>query len=229
MLLDRTGMPLIRHTWLAARQSLLAHDLMVATDDREIFGVVESFGGKAIMTDPGHATGTDRLAEVARQCPEYGILVNVQGDEPEMDPRDIDLAISTLLNDATADMATLACPIHDRSMIEDPACVKVVFDHRQRALYFSRSAIPFPRSGFETAIDDFPRAWFQHLGIYVYRRQTLLEISHAVRPPAEQAESLEQLRALHAGKTILVGLAATATKGIDTAGDYEAFVRRNAS
>ena len=229
MLLDQTGKPLIQHTWLAARQSTLAQDLVVATDNHEIFQLVESFGGAAMMTDPGHASGTDRLAEVARHRPEFDILVNVQGDEPEIEPRDIDLAISTLLDDATADMATLACPIQQRALIGDPSCVKVVFDHRRRALYFSRSAIPFPRGGIATALDDFPQAWFQHLGIYVYRRETLLEISQAERPPAEQAESLEQLRALHAGKTILVGLTASGAKGIDTAEDYEAFVRRNAS
>ncbi len=226
MLLSETGRTLVEHTWEAARRATLADELVVAVDDTSVADAVSAFGGTAINTLRNHASGTDRLAEVARMRPEFDLLVNVQGDEPEMCPRDIDAAIALLRDNPDADMATLAAPIGDASLLGNPACVKVVFDQRQRALYFSRSPIPHPREGQAEALSRYPGAYFQHLGIYVYRRETLLELSAAPRTPAEQAESLEQLRALHLGKTILVGLAERACRGIDTREDYEAFVSR---
>ncbi len=229
MLLDRTGTPLVQHTWLAASRSRLADQVMVATDHPDIARIVEGFGGQVILTSPDHASGTDRLAEVARQHPDFDIWVNVQGDEPEMDPQHIDAAIAALRNAPAADMATLACPIRQPDLLTSPACVKVVFDAAGRALYFSRSPIPFARSGFATALDDYPDTWFQHIGIYVYRRPVLLELTESDRPSAERAESLEQLRALHLGKTILVRVVPAASPGIDTPEDYEAFVSRFSS
>lgn len=229
LLLDQTGMPLIQHTWQAACRSGLADDVLVATDAAEIEEVVTAFGGRALRTSPAHTTGTDRLAEVARQYPEYDVLVNLQGDEPEIGGGDIDQAIGLVRDRPAADLSTLACPLHNPQQIEDPACVKVVFDRQQRALYFSRSPIPWARAGLAATLPELPHAWHQHIGIYVYRRESLLEITASGPPPAEQAESLEQLRALHLGKTILVGLTERSTPGIDTAEDYAAFVSRNSS
>ncbi len=229
LLLANTGQPLLQHTWEAARQSTLASRVMVATDHPEIARVVEAFGGEAVSTRTDHASGTDRLAEVAEQCPEFDLWVNVQGDEPEISPHDIDLVITLLRDDPAADMATLACPIRKTGLLNDPNCVKVVLDADGRAMYFSRSPIPWPRSGFSTALDDYPQTFLQHIGVYAYRRCTLLELTRTERSPAERAESLEQLRALHLRKTIRVGVVSRSAPGIDTQADYDAFVSRFSS
>jgi 3-deoxy-manno-octulosonate cytidylyltransferase (CMP-KDO synthetase) len=226
MLLRETGKPLLQHTWEAASQATRGDDLVVAVDDPQLASAVESFGGTPLMTARSHASGTDRLAEVARMRPGFDLLVNVQGDEPEMNPVNIDAAIDLLAGHSEAHMATLATPLRDPSLLGNAACVKVVIDARGRALYFSRSPIPHPREGVDGALDRHPHTWFQHLGIYVYRRETLLEVSAAPRSPAEQAESLEQLRALHLGKIILVGITEHACRGIDTPEDYREFVSR---
>lgn len=228
-MLDRTGQSLIQHTWQSARQSKLAQRVIVATDAGEILQLVENFGGEAIMTRASHASGTDRLAEVAEHFPEFELLVNVQGDEPEISPTDIDLVINLLEQNVDSEMATLATPIHDTRLLSDPSTVKVVFDQRQKAMYFSRSPIPFPRDGLDNALLNHPNSHFQHIGIYAYRRNSLLELTSSPRSANEICESLEQLRALHLGMSILVGIVPHAAKGIDTAEDYEAFVRRNSS
>lgn len=228
-MLARTGHSLIQHTWQAAILAKLAHRTIVATDSPEIAQVVSGFGGEAMMTRETHPSGTDRLAEVAGHFPEFDLLVNVQGDEPEIPPADIDLAIDLLRQNAGSDMATLATPIRDLRLLSDTSTVKVVFDHRQQALYFSRSPIPFPRDGFENTLSRHPYSHFQHIGIYVYRRNSLLKITASPRSASEVCESLEQLRPLHLGMSILVGIVPSAAKGIDTVEDYEAFVRRNSS
>jgi 3-deoxy-manno-octulosonate cytidylyltransferase (CMP-KDO synthetase) len=227
LLLSETGQPLIQHTWQAAIQSQVADDVLVAADDRRLVDAVQSFGGRAELTRSDHSSGTDRLAEIAERYPDVELFINVQGDEPEIDPRDIDRAARLLLDQPPADMATLATPIRDPDLVADPACVKVVFDRQGRALYFSRSPIPCLRDGLQQLRDTWPgNLYFQHVGLYVYRRDTLLELTAAERPAMEIAESLEQLRALHLGKTILVGLTDHASRGIDTAEDYQSFVSR---
>jgi 3-deoxy-manno-octulosonate cytidylyltransferase (CMP-KDO synthetase) len=229
MLLNRTGKPLLQHTWEAITTSQLADKIIVATDSERIAEAVSLFGGNVVLTDSRHASGTDRLGEVAQRFPDYQILVNVQGDEPEIAAADVDSAIRLVLQNESCDMATLATHLPEGEQLVNPATVKVVFDRRQRALYFSRAPIPWPRDGFESVAAHQPDTWFQHIGIYVYRRETLLELIDCPRPPCEVAESLEQLRALHLGKSILVGIVPHATRGIDTPEDYEAFVRRNST
>src|SRR5262245_29670859 len=145
LLLSETGKPLIQHTYEAAAQAARPLGVIVAADCEEIAAVVRSFGGRVELTSPACASGTDRVAEVARKLPNVDIIVNVQGDEPEIAPQAIDLAIELLEREPAAVMSTLAAPIRSLERLHDPACVKVIFDQRGRAIYFSRAAIPFAR------------------------------------------------------------------------------------
>jgi 3-deoxy-manno-octulosonate cytidylyltransferase (CMP-KDO synthetase) len=234
MLLRETGKTLLEHTYQAARAARMPTGVLVATDHAEIAAEVERFGGEVVMTSPACASGTDRVAEVARKLPRAEIIVNVQGDEPEMSPDNIDAVIELLEQNASAGMATLATPLASPELLANPACVKVVFDDRGRALYFSRSPIPFvrdpadPRAGASPppAFNN-PPLFFQHLGIYAFRRNTLLEVAALPPTSLEQAEKLEQLRVLQHGGTILVGVVEHASSGIDTPADYAAFVARH--
>jgi len=229
LLLRETGKSLIQHTYEAARRARRPLGVCVATDHEEILHEVESFGGKAIMTDPQAPSGTDRVAEVARGLTDVDIIVNVQGDEPELAGESIDLAVKLLEDDRTAVMATLATPIRNRRQWEDPACVKVVFDHRGRAMYFSRSPIPHPRQWDDGLFSCDPPVFYQHVGLYAYRRDFLLKL--AAMPPSalEKLEKLEQLRVLEAGYSIIVGVVDEPTFGIDTPEDYRAFLQKYSS
>lgn len=226
LLLCSTGKTLIHHTYEAAQQAKLAQGVCVATDSHEIFAEVERFGGHAKMTDPAATCGTDRVAEVAAQLGHVDIVVNLQGDEPELPGAAIDQAIRLLEDNPTAVMSTLAAPIRCPKQLQDPACVKVVFDSAGRALYFSRSPIPHAGQPDEKFLDTDAPNFYQHIGLYVYRREFLLKI--ATLPPSrlERIEKLEQLRVLEAGHTILVGQIDQAAPGIDTPEDYQAFVQR---
>ena len=227
LLLRRTGKSLIRHTYDAAAKAARPAGICVATDHLEIFDEVRSFGGRAEMTDPAAASGTDRVAEVARRLTDVDIVVNVQGDEPELSGESIDLVIGLLEANPAAVMSTLATPIRSRRQLEDPACVKVVLDHRSRALYFSRSPIPCPRSWDDALLSVDPPHFHQHVGLYAYRREFLLQLAEMPPSPLEKLEKLEQLRVLEAGYPIVVGVVDEPTFGIDTPEDYRAFVRRN--
>jgi 3-deoxy-manno-octulosonate cytidylyltransferase (CMP-KDO synthetase) len=255
LLLCETGKPLIQHTYEAAQRAKRPSGVCVAADHAEIAEAVRAFGGRVEMTSPAAPSGTDRVAEIARKLPEVDIVVNVQGDEPEIAGSSIDLAIELLEADPSAVMSTLATPIRSRRQLEDPACVKVVFtDHvgdcpnfcrhqsaamvdkngtvplaqhaQGRALYFSRSVIPHPRTWDDALLKSDPPAFYQHVGLYAYRRDFLLQL--AAMPPAklEQIEKLEQLRVLQAGHSILVGVVDEPTFGIDTPEDYKAFVEK---
>ena len=190
-----------------------------------------------MMTDVHAQSGTDRVAEVAREMREIEIFVNVQGDEPEIEGADIDHVIQLLLENPQASVATLATPIRSRHDLEDPSCVKVVTDIRGLALYFSRSPIPYDRSSVidwtghdpvpGQGIADLRQPFLQHLGIYAYRRDFLLRLSEIPPSALEQLEKLEQLRFLQAGCEIVVGRVETRTRGIDTEADYQAFVSRH--
>ncbi len=226
LLLRETGKTLLEHTYLAASQSVKADTVIVGVDDLSLRQAVESFGGSVQMTDPGHVCGTDRVAEVARQLVGHDIIVNVQGDEPEILGSSIDLAIELLEQNPDAQMATLATPIRRRDQLDDPACVKVVFDAQGRALYFSRSPIPCPRNWEDRLLELEPPAFFQHVGLYAYRREFLLQIPELPKSQLESIEMLEQLRVLSGGGIIWVGMIDHPIKGIDTAEDYRAFVRR---
>lgn len=226
LLLAETGRPLIQHTYEAACRAAKPRAVMVAADHEEIATAVRAFGGAVRMTDPAAASGTDRVAEIARTMPDADILVNVQGDEPEISADAIDRVIGLLESQPTAVMATLATPIRDRQRLNDPACVKVVFDESGRAMYFSRSPIPHAREWDDALLDDPAGNFFQHIGLYAYRREFLLRLAMLPRSRYERIENLEQLRVLEAGHTILVGVVDEPTIGIDTPADYAAFVQR---
>ncbi len=226
LLLAETGKPLIQHTYEAARTAKRPAGICVATDHEEILRAVRAFGGRAEMTDPRAASGTDRVAEVARRMPDADIIVNVQGDEPEIAGGSIDLAIELLETNPAAVMSTLATPIRSRRQLEDPACVKVVFDCAGRALYFSRSPIPHAREWSDDMLAADPPHFYQHVGLYTYRRAFLLMLANMPPSSLEQIEKLEQLRVLQAGYDILVGVVDEPTFGIDTPEDYAAFVAK---
>jgi 3-deoxy-manno-octulosonate cytidylyltransferase (CMP-KDO synthetase) len=226
LLLSETGKPLIQHTYEAASQASRPLGVCVAADCDEIADVVRNFGGNVQLTNPMAACGTDRVAEVARQMTDIDIIVNVQGDEPDLDGQAIDLAIECLETSPQAVMATLATPIRDRRPLEDPSCVKVVCDMNGRALYFSRSVIPHPRQWDEASLHQDPPLFLQHVGLYAYRREFLLEMANWSAAPTEQLESLEQLRVLHHGHQIQVAIVPEPAAGIDTPEDYRAFVNR---
>lgn len=228
-----TGKFLIQHVVEQAQQSKLANVVVVATDDHRICDAVRSFGGHAVMTSDAHHSGTDRIAEVIRR-PEYSavrVVVNVQGDEPDIDPQLIDHLISALsppLHTRDISMATAAAPFAHAADIENPNLVKVVVDHRHCALYFSRSVIPFDRdrSAHGTLQAGPGGIYRKHLGIYAYTREALLTLSAAPICELERLEKLEQLRALYLGMKILVQDTPHAPHGVDTPEDYAAFVRR---
>jgi 3-deoxy-manno-octulosonate cytidylyltransferase (CMP-KDO synthetase) len=221
-LLDLTGTPLIVHVVEAARRSRRLERIIVATDDRRIYDVVRSFGAEAMMTRDDHPSGTDRVAEVAAAVPEARIIVNLQGDEPEIEPASIDAVVEILERDWAASMSTAATPIRDESVYRDPSCVKVVRSAAGRALYFSRSPIPMHRDG---PTDGEPLGLL-HLGLYAYRRDFLLKLGTLPPSPLERAEKLEQLRVLEAGEAIAVGVVDERSVGIDTPEDYRRFVER---
>lgn len=226
MLLAETGKPLIQHTVEAARRCRLADRILVATDDREILEAVRRFGGEAVMTDPEHTSGTDRIAEAAAAVSDCELIVNLQGDEPEMNPEAIDRAIGLLRDSPDAAAATVVCPIRDRAVLDDPACVKVVCRHDGRALYFSRSPVPHARTWRDELLQREPPLYWQHLGLYVYRREFLFGFSRLPASVLETTEMLEQLRILQAGGEIVVAAVEKQAKGIDTLEDYRGFVSR---
>lgn len=229
LLLKETGRTLIEHTYRAAQQSRRTDGVCVAADHEEIAAVVRGFGGEVIMTSPTCASGTDRVAEVARTMTDVDLLVNVQGDEPELSGEAIDLVVDLLEQNPEMVMATLATPIRNRAKLEDPSCVKVVFDERGRALYFSRSPIPHAREWRDELLHVEPACFFQHIGLYAYRREFLLRLAELPRTPLEKLENLEQLRVLENGYSIGVGVIEEPTIGIDTPADYLAFVARMAT
>lgn len=226
MLLNETGKSLIQHTYEAASKAIKPSGICIATDHVDISQEVARFGGYFKMTSQSAASGTDRVAEVAREMPEVEIFVNVQGDEPEIEPAAIDQVITLLENDGEADMSTLATPIRDRRVLEDPNCVKVVRDEAGRALYFSRCPIPYAREWSDELLSSNPPTYLLHLGIYAYRRDFLLAYTEKKPALLENVERLEQLRVLAAGRKIAVGLIDRAPPGIDTAEEYRAFVSR---
>lgn len=220
-LLRGTGQYLIQHVYEQARKSV-AEAVVVATDDERIAAAVQEFGGTAAMTRSDHPSGTDRVAEVAAGL-DADVVVNLQGDEPQFDPAGVKQLADLLATDPTADVATLAAPIRDAATYHSPNAVKVVCDDRGRALYFSRSPVPFVREGEPDFAADPPR-FRLHVGVYAFRRAALLRLAALPPHPLEQTEKLEQLRWLGAGATILVGPVPATHRGIDTPADYAEFV-----
>ncbi|MCS7045439.1 MAG: 3-deoxy-manno-octulosonate cytidylyltransferase, partial [Gemmataceae bacterium] len=199
-----------------------ADAVMVATDDERIYQAVRSFGGQVVLTRSDHPSGTDRVAEVAAYL-DADVIINLQGDEPELDPAILDELTDLLAADRDAAVATLAVPIPSVEQWRAPHCVKLVRDQRGRALYFSRSPIPFVRDA-EPDFGRRPPLFLQHLGLYAYRREFLLHLATLPPTPLEELEKLEQLRILALGYRIAVGVVDHAGRGVDTPADYEAFV-----
>jgi 3-deoxy-manno-octulosonate cytidylyltransferase (CMP-KDO synthetase) len=217
------GLPVIQHVYQNSMQSRLADDVVVATDSETIFEKVLSFGGKAVMTSGDHLSGTDRIAEAARSM-NYDIIVNVQGDEPLIQPEMIDDVIS-VLNDQRASIGTLAIRIKDRREIFDPHAVKVVFNPEGFALYFSRAPVPYHRDEWKD-LNQFTVhgpgfTVFKHVGIYSYRRDVLTQLSELPPSRLELVEKLEQLRAIENGLPIKVKETVYETFGVDTPEDLE--------
>ena len=216
-----TGRPLVQHVVDQVRKCRRVREIVVAADDERIAAALRPFETKVAMTSPSHQSGTDRIAEVARGLRDETI-VNVQGDEPEIEPEIIDGLVERLETAGHYDMATAATRFRDGMDPNDPNLVKVVTGVDGRAIYFSRSPIPFWRDRTEAQSP----AYYLHLGIYAYRRGFLLEFASWRPTPLESREKLEQLRALEHGRSIWVMRVEHATHGIDTAEQYAAFVRR---
>jgi 3-deoxy-manno-octulosonate cytidylyltransferase (CMP-KDO synthetase) len=216
-LLDQTGKPLIQHVWEQVRKASRLDPVIIATDDDRIASVARNFGAQVAMTSSHHISGTDRVAEVIAGL-DVELIVNVQGDEPEIDPGDLDRLVERL-SSTKDDMATLARPLaaEEGALLTDSNAVKVVFNDDGRALYFSRSPIPYG--------DRAEGAWL-HLGVYAYRRSALLALAGADPHPLERRERLEQLRALAMGLSIGVVTTRHHGLGIDTPDDYARFVER---
>lgn len=214
-LLDIGGHPMIEHVYRRAAAASSVDGVLVATDDARIAARVAAFGGHAWMTAPHHRTGTDRLAEVAARVP-CDVIVNVQGDEPLIEPDAIDLALAPMLTSHAIPMSTLCRTLHAGESAS-PHVVKVVTDRQGFALYFSRAAIPFNR---ERGGEAHPSAR-AHIGIYVYRRRALMELAALPASPLERAEGLEQLRALENGIRIKVQETTFNSVGVDTPEDLD--------
>lgn len=207
------GKPMIQHVWERASQSRYLQRVVIATDDDRIGQVARSFGAEVAWTRSDHLSGTDRVAEAAAAT-NAQLIVNIQGDEPLIDPAAIDTAILSLLDDPGTEMGTLKKRISCQDEIGNPNVVKVVTDHNGYALYFSRSPVPYCREG--------SALYWRHVGLYVYRRALLLNYSNLKPGVLEQAEKLEQLRALENGIPIRVVETEYETIGVDTPDDLEA-------
>lgn len=258
LLLSETGKPLLQYAWEAAARAAALDVVLIATDSPEIADVARGFGAQVELTRD-HPSGSDRIAEVVerigRDC---DLVVNIQGDEPEVDPGVIDRLVESLRTRPHVEMATLATPITSLAVLQDLSCVKVVCAADGRALYFSRLPIPYYRDGrpedllrgpvdsCQLSVDSDERGtdncqlstvndsrsaspWLLHLGLYAYRREFLLAFTKLPRSKLEQLESLEQLRALEAGASIYVEVVGHRCVGIDTAEDYARFVERQRS
>lgn len=218
-LLRETGKFLIQHVHERVALTRGLDRVVIATDSDEIAEAVRSFGGEAVLTDPAHPSGTDRVAEAARDL-DCDLIVNVQGDEPEIDPADLAKVVAAL-RETPGEMATLAVPLADAATYANPNAVKVVCDATGRALCFSRSPLPWSDAAL-------PAGALKHVGVYGYSRAVLLRFAALPPSPLEKIERLEQLRALHYGIKIRVLQAAREPIGIDTPEDYRRFVARSA-
>ena len=210
-LADIAGKPMIQHVYERASRAALVGAVAVATDDSRIYGAVAAFGGRAVMTSSLHLSGTDRLAEVAARCKAASVIINVQGDEPLIEPELIDRLARVMLDEPRLKMVTARAPLPEDES-GDPAAVKVVVDKDGYALYFSRSLVPYPRCPDGAAP-------FKHIGIYAYRKNFLLRFARLPQGLLERAEGLEQLRAVENGCRIKVLTIKSPAFGVDTPED----------
>ncbi len=217
-----TGKFLIQHTWEQACLARLPDKVIIAADDERIAAAANTFGAECILTSPKHKSGTDRISEAVADI-DVDIVVNLQADELQIDPENIDYLAKLLLDNPQCQMATLVAEFEDAEMLRDPNIVKVVVDRDNYAIYFSRSVIPYDRkAGGPGEIKNYLR----HIGIYAYRKDFLLKITSMPQSRLERIEKLEQLRAIENGYSILVGKVEHTCDGIDTPEQYEEFVKR---
>lgn len=215
-LLKACGKPIIQWVWEKGSECKGIDRVIVATDDERIFNACKEFGAEVEMTSTEHKSGSDRIAEVASRHPEISYIINLQGDEPLIEPANIELVRKGVVEDETADISTLVREIKDEAEINNPNLVKCVFDLNGYAMYFSRSKIPFERNIGKSK-------FYGHLGIYGYKKEALFKMTKLAQTPCEMAESLEQLRALQNGMKIKVAVVENVPVGIDTIEDFEKF------
>ena len=215
-LLEACGKPIIQWVWEKGSKCKRIDRVIVATDDERIFNACKNFGAEVEMTSADHKSGSDRIAEVASRHPEIGYIINVQGDEPLIEPANIELVRKGVVEDDTADISTLVREIKDEDEVNNPNLVKCVFDLNGYAMYFSRSKIPYERNIGKSK-------FYGHLGIYGYKKEALFKMTKLPQAPCEMAESLEQLRALQNGMKIRVAVVENIPVGIDTIEDFNKF------
>lgn len=232
LLAQDTGKYLLRHTYEQALKARLPERVLIAADDERIVAAAREFDAACVLTSPDHQSGTDRIAEAVQDL-DVDIVINVQGDEPEIDPAHIDTLAQLLIDHPDCPMATLATGFHSAEQVADPNVVKVVvaslvagrssLDAPARAIYFSRSVIPYDRD--RAGVGEMSN-YLRHIGIYAFRKDFLGKITTLPQSPLEKLEKLEQLRAIEHGFPILVGKVEHTSEGIDTPEQYAAFVKR---
>jgi len=219
-LIDIYGKPMIQRVYESAGSSKLINRLIVATDDKRIYKAVKDFGGEVLMTSPGHKTGTDRICEAARII-KADIIVNIQGDEPFIDGKNIDNAIKPLIHNPDLNVSTLAIKIESLNDLFDHNKVKVVFDKNHFAMYFSRGMIPFDMENNPGVVWHVKGQYYKHIGLYVFRRKYLLKFAAMKQTLLENVERLEQLRILENGEKIKVVLTNRDSISVDTKQDVD--------
>lgn len=212
--------PLLRHVWERCRRAKKLDEVIVATDDMRIAEAAFDWGAQVAMTSPKHQSGTDRVAEVARKARQFGLIINIQGDEPLLEPALLDRFVDELRANRKIDIVTAAHPFESAAEASSPHQVKVIVDLDGNALYFSRYAIPFPRNRAATM------KYLRHQGIYGFRRKALLDFVRWKPTPLERAESLEQLRALENGVMVHVLVTKHGSPGVDTLADAKALEQK---
>jgi len=233
MLAKETGKYLLQHTYEQALKAKLPSQVIIAADHQKIRDAAQSFGAPCVMTSPTHQSGTDRIAEAVANI-DADIIVNLQGDEPLIDPSHIDLVAELLINHEDKSkiknqkskmpcpMATLAAPLTNPEQIANPNIVKVITDLTGRAIYFSRSVIPYDRDAAGVGTNT---PYYRHIGIYAYKKDFLMALTQLDQTPLEKTEKLEQLRVLEQGYSIRVGQVTHVSDGIDTPQQYDCFVK----
>ncbi len=221
VLAKETGKYLVQHTYERVLSASSVSSVLIATDSDLVMTACREFGGNCVMTGDYHKSGTDRIAEAAANI-DADIIINVQADEPEINPADIDMLAALMDKNPDVVMGTLVTEISDPTWMNNPNVVKAILDSRGRAIYFSRAPIPFNRAagGGDASLA------YRHLGIYAYRKDFLLKITKMPQTPLEKCESLEQLRVIENGFAIIAGKVVASPEGIDTQEQYEAFVVR---
>ena len=224
VLANATGKPLIQHVYENAKRASRLQELVIATDHDRVADACKKFGAPVLMTDAAHPNGTSRLAQAAKamNLADHDIIVNVQGDEPDMEPAVINACVDALTQ-STAEVATVGSPWNPADDPANPAIVKVVTSTKNLALYFSRSRIPYPR---DASLQNTTTGLLRHVGLYAYRNHFLQQYTTLAPTQLEKAESLEQLRVLEHGYRIAVAIIESKGTGIDTPEQYEAFVKR---